>query len=84
MPLAESRLLGGKQRATGKSDGKKRRERSGGKKGWEEAVAYGKRALGVRYELPRAAGVLDRVLPHRGRDGSAGSFIMFAPAPAGF
>jgi hypothetical protein len=40
--------------------------------------------LGVELELPRAAGSPDRVLPHVGQHGSAGSFIGLAPAPAGF
>jgi hypothetical protein len=55
-----------------------------GKNRREGVGVAGKGAPGVGSELPRCAGALDRILPHRGQHGSDDSFIGLAPAPARF
>jgi hypothetical protein len=63
---------------------RKRREVSGGRIRRESGGVAGKGAPGVGLALPRDAGAPNRILPHRGRHGSAGSFIGLAHAPARF
>jgi hypothetical protein len=61
----------------GKMEGYRENQREGG------GVAA-KGAPGIRLALPWCAGAPDRILPHRGRHGSAGSFIGLAHASVRF
>jgi hypothetical protein len=70
--------------SVGNSGGKHRWKVSGGRNRRESGGVAAKGAPSVGLVLPRCAGAPDRILPHRSRHGSAGSFIGPAHAPARF
>jgi hypothetical protein len=52
-------------------------------KRWEKGGVVAKRALSIRMELLQAASAPNRILPRRGWDESADSFIGLAPTSIG-
>jgi hypothetical protein len=69
--------------------GRKRQERklwkdSSVRNWWVCGGVAGKLARGIDLALPRGAGAPNRILPRRGRHGSADSFIGLVPAQTSF
>jgi hypothetical protein len=75
---------GGKGSGGKGSGGKQRWEVSGGRNQRESGGVAAKGAPGVGLALPRCVGAPDRILPHKSRHGSNGSFIGLAQTPARF